>query len=51
LKTVPSVGDKVTVTGTYASYTQKPVMITMSDGAMVLPKKPTPVHHAPARKR
>jgi hypothetical protein len=51
LKTVPAVGDKVTVTGTYASYTQKPVMITMSDGAMVLPKKPTPVHHAPARKR
>lgn len=43
LKTIPNVGDKVTLDGTYASYTQKPVMITMSDGTIVLPKKPTPV--------
>ena len=32
LKTVPNVGDKVTLDGTYASYTQSPLMITMSDG-------------------
>lgn len=50
LKTVPNVGDTVTLDGTYASYTQKPVMITMSDASIVLPKKPTPVHHAPARR-
>lgn len=50
LKTPPAVGDKVTVTGTYASYTPNPIMITMSDGALVEPKKtpvkkPTPAHH------
>ncbi len=45
LKTLPNVGDKVTVDGTYDSYTQKPLMITMSDGSIVLPKKPAPVHH------
>jgi hypothetical protein len=47
LKTVPVVGDKVTLTGTYASYTQKPLMISMSDGAVVAPKK-APVKAAPA---
>jgi hypothetical protein len=49
LKTLPNVGDKVTLDGTYASYTQKPLMITMSDGAIVLPKKaaPAPVHRRP----
>jgi hypothetical protein len=43
-----AVGQKVTLTGTYASYTPSPIMITMSDGAVVLKKaaKPTPVHHA-----
>lgn len=55
LKTPPTVGSKVTVTGTYASFTPSPVMITMSDGALVEPKKaptkPTPAHHPPARKR
>jgi len=47
LKTPPAVGSKVTVSGTYASYTPSPVMFTMSDGAIVEPKKtPTkPVHH------
>lgn len=44
-----AVGQKVTLTGTYASYTPSPIMITMSDGAVVLPKKtpakPTPAHH------
>jgi hypothetical protein len=46
LTKVPNVGDKVTLDGTYASYTQSPLMITMSD-ASVVPPKPTkpPVHH------
>ncbi len=53
-KTPPAVGDKVTVSGTYASYTPNPMMITMSDGAIVEPKKapvkkPTPAHR-PAHK-
>ncbi len=54
LKTVPNVGDTVTLDGTYASYTQKPLMITMSDGSVVTPKKAAParpVHRAPARRR
>jgi len=47
LKTPPVPGAKVTVTGTYASYTPSPVMITMSDGALVEKKAPAkaPVHH------
>jgi len=48
LKTVPAVGDKVTLTGTYASYTQSPLLITMSDAAIVPKKAPAakaPVHH------
>jgi len=51
LTKVPAVGDKVTLDGTYASYTQSPLMITMSDANVVVPKaaKP-PVHHAPARR-
>ncbi len=46
LTKVPNVGDKVTLDGTYASYTQSPLMITMSDASIVTPKaaKP-PVHH------
>jgi hypothetical protein len=51
LKVVPVVGTKVSLDGTYASYTQTPLMITMSDGAVVEKKKPVakaPVHHAPA---
>jgi hypothetical protein len=45
-----TVGSKVTLTGTYASYTPSPVMITMSDGAVVLKKAPAkaPVHHPAA---
>ena len=46
LKTIPAAGDKVTVDGTYASYTSTPLMITMSDG-FIVPKKAVPVHHAP----
>ena len=55
LKTPPAVGAKATVTGTYASFTPSPIMITMSDGAVVEPKKatakPTPAHRAAPRKR
>ena len=46
-KTVPAVGDKIDLTGTYASYTQKPLMITMSDGDIVAKKTPV---KAPAKK-
>jgi len=48
LKVIPAPGAKVTVDGTYASYTASPLMITMSDG-VVVPKKVAPAHHAPAR--
>lgn len=57
LKTVPTVGDKITLSGTYASYTQTPLMITMSDGAVVEKKKPavkkptTPVRRPAARRK
>ena len=50
LKTVPAVGDKVDLTGTYTSYTQAPLMITMSDGDVV-PKKTAPVKKAPVRRK
>lgn len=53
LKTVPTVGAKITVTGTYASFAPNPIMITMSDAEVVEPKKApvkkAPVHH-PAHK-
>jgi hypothetical protein len=43
-----AVGQKVTLSGTFDSYTPKPLMIIMSDGSVVLPKKttakPTPTH-------
>jgi hypothetical protein len=46
LKTIPQPGDKITVDGTYDSYTASPLMITMTDGSVVVPvKKPAPVHH------
>jgi tetratricopeptide (TPR) repeat protein len=49
-----TVGSTVTLDGTYDSFTAKPIMIIMSDGAVVLPKpKPAaaPVHHTtPAHK-
>jgi hypothetical protein len=40
-----AVGQKVTLTGTYDSYTPNPLMITMTDGEVVLPKAAAPVHH------
>jgi hypothetical protein len=48
LTTVPAVGSKVSLDGTYASYTSSPLMITMSDGALVEKKKP--VTKAPVRR-
>jgi len=43
-----AVGQKVTLSGTFDSYTPKPLMIIMNDGAVVLPKKtttkPAPTH-------
>lgn len=49
LKALPEVGAKVTLTGTYASYTASPLMITMSEATVVPPKKTpakkAPVHH------
>ena len=57
LKTPPTVGAKVAVSGTYASFTPSPIMITMSDGEVVEPKKATPakkpaapVHHTAPKK-
>jgi hypothetical protein len=54
IKTPPAVGSKVTVTGTYDSFTPKPLMITMSNGSIVEPKKapakPSPTHR-PTRRR
>jgi len=45
---IPAAKSLVSLDGTYASYTPSPLMITMSDGALVVAKKPVaPVHHAP----
>ncbi|HMG01938.1 MAG TPA: hypothetical protein VK596_02340 [Edaphobacter sp.] len=49
LKTPPTVGAKATVTGTYDSFTPQPIMITMSNGAVVEPKK-TPAKPAPGHR-
>jgi hypothetical protein len=48
LKTIPQPGDKITVDGTYDSYTASPLMITMSEGSVVTKKAApahAPVHH------
>ncbi|MCU1249378.1 MAG: putative lipoprotein [Edaphobacter sp.] len=48
-----AVGQKVTLSGTFDSYTPKPLMIIMSDGSVVLPKKApakAPVHRTAPRK-
>ena len=56
-KTVPTVGADVTVLATFASYTQKPVMITMTGGeieakaAKAPAAKAAPARKAPARRR
>jgi hypothetical protein len=51
LKAAPAVGDKVTLSGTYDSYTKDPLQIIMSDSAVVPKKAPakTPAK-APARR-
>ena len=57
LTKVPTPGEKVTVQGTYDSYTQKPVMITMSNGEVVTKKaapakkSAAPAHRPAARRR
>jgi hypothetical protein len=48
-----AVGQKVSLSGTFDSYTPKPLMIIMSNGAVVLPKKTpakAPVHHTAPHK-
>jgi hypothetical protein len=52
-----AVGQKVTLTGTFDSFTPSPIMITMTDGAVVLAKKTpaktpakAPVHHTAPHK-
>jgi hypothetical protein len=53
LTTPPNVGDTVNVSGTYSSYTQQPLMIQMTDGAIVVPaaKKPAAPARRPAARR
>jgi hypothetical protein len=51
-----AVGQTITLTGTFDSFTPKPLMIMMTSGAVVMPKAAkavakAPVHHAPARKK
>ncbi|MCU1321326.1 MAG: putative lipoprotein [Acidobacteriaceae bacterium] len=50
LKTVPTVGAKITLTGTYDSYTQTPLMLTMTGGEVVEPKKAPVKKAAPVRR-
>jgi hypothetical protein len=46
-----AVGQTVTVAGTYDSFTPNPIMITMKDGEVILPKAtPKPVAHTVAHK-
>jgi hypothetical protein len=54
IKTLPAVGDKITLSGTYDSYTQTPILINMTDAAVVVKKAPAkhtaaPAHHAAAK--
>ena len=51
LTKVPEVGSKVDIAGTYASYTQNPVMITMSDAEIVAKKAPAKKAATPVRRR
>ncbi len=51
LKTVPAVGTKIKVDGTYDSYKVNPVMITMRDASIPAEeKKPAPVRKPPVRR-
>jgi hypothetical protein len=51
-KTPPATGATVDVVATFASYTQKPVMVTMTGGEIQekAPAAKAPVHRAPAHK-
>ena len=49
LKTVPAAGTKITLTGTYTSYTQTPLMIIMDGGEEA--KKAAPARKPPVRRR
>jgi len=51
LAAVPATGTKLDLEGTYDSYTAKPLMITMTDGAVVAKKAPVkpPVRRPPPR--
>lgn len=54
LKEVPATGTKVDIEGVYGSYTSSPLMINMTDGALVekkAAKKAAPVHRAAPRKK
>ena len=50
LTKIPAVGSKVTLTGTYTSYTQSPLLITMDNGEEVA-KKSAPAARKPAARR
>ena len=47
--TPPAVGAVVNISGTYASYTQTPLMITMTDGVVVVAAKKEAPKKTPAR--
>jgi tetratricopeptide (TPR) repeat protein len=51
--TASAVGQTITLSGTFDSFTPKPLMITMTDGEVVLPKAAAkaPVHHTGAKKK
>ena len=51
LTTPPAVGAPVDVSGTYASYTQTPLMISMTDGALVEKKAPVKKPATTTRRR
>ena len=50
LKVVPAVGAKVTLSGTYASYTQSPLLIIMNDGVEMKRAATKPTAKAPVRR-
>jgi hypothetical protein len=53
LKTAPTVGSTLELVGTFDSYTQKPLMIVMSnaEGVAKAPTKAAPARRTPARRR
>ena len=51
LKTVPAAGAKITLAGTYSSYTQSPLLILMDNSEVVEAKKAAPAKKAPVRRR